>query len=298
MKPPSAPIFDVQRFSIHDGPGIRTTVFFKGCNLKCLWCQNPESQSVSPLVSFYETRCKECFSCADICPSDAIIKDGFRVDHQRCTLCIQCVDACPSGALQLIGEKLDPEQLFEQLLADQAYYESSGGGVTFSGGEPTLYPKFVNQVLELCNKHSIHTTLETCGTFSQSRWAAILPKLQLIYFDLKIINDSRHKQATGRGNSRILENAKYLVDMAYPVEFRLTLVPGYTDGLENLQEIACFLKRIGQSKIHLLGYHRMGEAKIDIIRGRQKKLGLEGYSPDKLAKIAKWFERQNITIFK
>ncbi len=293
----NAPVFDVQRFSIHDGPGIRTTVFFKGCNLRCAWCQNPESQNVSPLIAFYEARCDEYFSCAGACPNDAIIKGGFRINYERCTTCLECVDACPNGALQLVGEQLSPEHLFEKLLADQAYYESSGGGVTFSGGEPTLYPKFMDKMLDLCNERGIHTTLETCGTFSQNRWATALPKLQLIYFDLKIMNDTRHRQATGLGNSRILENGRYLAANDYPVEFRLPLVPGYTDDLENLEEIACFLEELGQDKIHLLGYHKMGEAKIDIIQGGQKKLGLESYSADKLAEIAKWFERRGIVSF-
>lgn len=294
MNLPHAPIFDVQRFSIHDGPGIRTTVFFKGCNLACAWCQNPESQSAAQIISFHQTRCKESYSCAEVCPDDAIVKDGFRIDHQRCTLCLKCLDACPGGALQLIGELLGPEQLFERLLADQAYYESSGGGVTFSGGEPTLYPTFIDKMLDLCNQRGIHTTLETCGTFSRKRWAAILGKLQLIYFDLKIIDEAHHKQATGLGNRRILENARYLVAKGYPVEFRLPLVPGYTDDLDNLEATARFLEELERREIHLLGYHRMGEAKIDIIHGEQKKLQLESYSADKLREITEWFEQRGI----
>ncbi len=294
MKPLSAPIFDIQRFSIHDGPGIRTTVFFKGCNLACDWCQNPESQSVTPLVSFYENRCDQHFACARACPENAISKDGFRIDYARCSRCLQCIEACPNGALQLIGKSLGPAQLFEQLLADKAYYESSDGGVTFSGGEPTLYPAFIERVLGFCEEHSIHTTLETCGTFSQKRWTSILPRLNLIYFDLKIIDAKRHKQATGSSNRRILENARYLTTNGYPVEFRLPLVPGLTDDPDNLEKTADFLKALGQSKIHLLGYHRMGEAKIDIIQGKQKKLGLQNYAADKLADVAQWFEQRRI----
>jgi pyruvate formate lyase activating enzyme len=294
MKPLRAPVFDVQRFSIHDGPGIRSLVFFKGCNLQCAWCQNPESQQVAPLVSFYETRCQQCFQCASACPQDAILKQGYRIDHQRCTLCLACVEACPNGALKPIGEYLDPQQLFERILADQAYYESSGGGVTFSGGEPTLHPDFLDAVLDLCNKHGIHTALETCGIFSQARWRTIFPKLQLIYFDLKIMDDMYHKQATGLSNKRILENAHYLASEDYPVEFRLTLVPGFTDDVENLKAIASFVRETGKSEIHLLAYHRMGESKIDIIRGTQKKLGLQNYPTGRLEEIAKWFGQHGI----
>lgn len=289
-----APVFDVQRFSIHDGPGIRTTVFFKGCNLKCAWCQNPESQDVQPVISFYQNRCEHDFSCADVCPADAIIKDGYRVDHDRCTLCLKCVEACPNDALKLIGEELGPEQVFEQILADEAYFESSGGGVTFSGGEPTLYPAFIDRVLELCNARGIHTTLETCGTFSQKRWIPILPKLQLIYFDLKMMDDAGHKAITGLGNQRILDNARYLVAQGLPVEFRLPLVEGYTDTPENLAQTAAFLKELRQDKIHLLSYHRMGETKIDIINGDQPKMGLSTYPGHKLEEITHWFEQQGL----
>ena len=294
MEQLTAPVFDVQRFSIHDGPGIRTTVFFKGCNLRCDWCQNPESQNVTPLLSFYENRCETCLACADVCPDDAIRQAGYRVDHERCTICLKCIDACPHEALQLIGEELGPEDLFEQLLADEAYFESSGGGITFSGGEPTLYPDFISKMLDLCERRGIHTTLETCGTFSQKRWVAILPKLDLIYFDLKVMDDARHKQATGLGNRRILENARFLAVNKYPVEFRLPLVPGYTDDFENLEAVAAFLETLGRHELHLLGYHRMGEAKIDIIHGNQKKLGLESYSKEKLAEIGNWFEQKGI----
>lgn len=295
MEPQSAPIFDVQRFSIHDGPGIRTLIFFKGCNLHCAWCQNPESQQVAPLVSFYEARCNECFACAKACTHDAIVREGYRVNHDRCTFCLDCIDACPHGALQPIGNFLTPEELFEQILADRNYYERSGGGVTFSGGEPTLYPEFMNKVLNLCHQQDIHTTLETSGTFSYKRWETILPKLQLIYFDLKIMDSARHKQATGLDNARILENARRLVTDKYPVQFRLALVEGYTDDIENLQAITHFLKELGQSDIHLLGYHNMGEAKIDITHGTQKKLGLVNYSDERLREVAAWFEQRGIT---
>ena len=295
MPHPRAVIFDVQRFSIHDGEGIRSLVFLKGCNLECAWCQNPESQQVTPLISFYQTKCEQGFQCAEVCPEDAILKNGYRIDHERCTYCLDCVDACAYGALKPIGEHLNPKHLFERILVDQAYYKSSGGGVTFSGGEPTLYPEFMDGVLKLCNEHGINTAIETCGTFSLARWRSILPRLQLIYFDLKIIDDQRHRQATGIGNERILKNARYLVENGYPVEFRLTLVPSFTDHIANLEAIADFVKEMGKSEIHLLAYHPMGEAKIDIIQGSQKKLGLQGYPLDQLRKVAKWFSQQGIT---
>lgn len=294
MEPLTAPVFDVQRFSIHDGPGIRSLVFFKGCNLACAWCQNPESQQVAPLISFYASRCQDNGACLDACPAGAVSLDDFRIVSDRCTMCLKCVEACPNQALKPIGEALTPEALLETLLADRAYYESSGGGVTFSGGEPTLHPRFMDRLLDLCAAENIHTALETCGTFSLARWRPILPKLQLIYFDLKIMDNDAHKAATGVGNARILENAAYLVAQNLPVEFRLTLVPGLTDTPANLAAVAAFLRELGQHRLHVLGYHRMGESKIDIINGSQPKLGLETYSAERLDDIRGWFDRRGI----
>lgn len=296
MLSPVAPIFDVQRFSIHDGPGIRTLVFFKGCNLRCAWCQNPESQDVAPLVAFYEKRCRACFRCAEACAKGAIIRDEYRVDHARCDFCLACVEACPHEALRPIGEYLTPDQLFTRLLDDEIYFAESGGGITFSGGEPTLYPRFMACMLDLCRERNIHTAIETCGTFAYGRWAALLRKLQLIYFDLKIMDEERHRQATGQSNARILENAKRLVSDGFPVELRLPLVPAITDTDENLEAVVAFLKALKREEIHLLAYHNMGEAKIDIIRGPQKKLGLANYPRDRLRAIATWFEQRGIAI--
>ncbi len=293
----TAPIFDIQRFSLHDGPGIRTLVFFKGCNLHCAWCQNPESQDVEPLVAFYTDRCNRSFDFLKACPREAINRDGFRIDYAKCDNCLACVEACSQNALRLIGEHMTPEHLFTSLMADLPYYRSSGGGVTFSGGEPTLYPKFIDQMLNLCGEEGIHTAIETCGTYSPDRWQPILNKLGLIYFDLKIIDSERHIKATGRDNKQILSNARRLVEQGLPVEFRVPLVDGYTDNHEDLQDITNFVKELKQSHIHLLSYHNMGESKIDIINGSQNTLGLKTYDACRYREIKEWFSSQDIKIF-
>jgi len=290
----SAPIFDVQRFSIHDGPGIRTLVFFKGCNLKCHWCQNPESQQATPQIAFYQHRCQHTLDCAKVCPQNAINPDGFRINYEACNQCLKCVEACAYGALKPIGVATTPETLMAQIQQDQSYYRSSNGGVTFSGGEPTLYPAFMRQILNLCHNAKIHTTLETCGTFLFSKWQPMLDQLNLIYFDLKIIDPTRHHQATGSNNRRILNNARQLVKQNYPVEFRLPLVLGYTDDIENRIAVVAFLRSLKHSRLHLLSYHNMGEAKIDIIQGIQKKLALENYPPGRLETMQAWFHTEGI----
>ena len=292
---PTAPVFDIQRFSIHDGPGIRTLVFFKGCNLHCDWCQNPEAHDAHPIVAFYADRCHESFSCEEVCAERAINRSGFRIDTQRCTVCGDCVESCAYSALRVIGEKLTPEELMDRVLPDKAYFDS-GGGVTLSGGEPTLYPKFLDRFVDLCVAHSIHTGIETAGRFSLEKCLPILDKVDLIYFDLKILDPIRHEQAVGKGLETILRNAEYLAKNRFPVEFRMPLVPGYTDTEENIDAAIELLKSLGHQRLHLLEYHNMGEVKIDIIQGKQPKLGLSRCTDESLATIARRFEDGGIEI--
>lgn len=292
----TAPIFEIQRFSLHDGPGIRSLVFLKGCALHCPWCQNPESQASRPIIAFHRDRCQESFECAAVCPKQAIVREGFRVDHARCDSCARCVDACAYDALRLIGEDLTPEQLMTRLLVDRAYYESSGGGITFTGGEPTLHPQFVGRVLELCVEAGVHTNLETSGTFAWAKWESTLRMLDLIYFDLKILDADLHERHLGGGYASIMENAANLTAHGFPVEFRMPLVPGYTDTPANIEAVIELLRGLGQKAIHLLAYHNMGEAKIDIIRGRQPRLGLPRYPHERLCELRETFELHGIEI--
>jgi pyruvate formate lyase activating enzyme len=292
----TAPVFDIQRFSLHDGPGIRSLVFLKGCTLHCPWCQNPESQDHQPVVAFHQDRCTESFECISVCEEGAIRRTGFRVDQEKCTVCARCVEACASGALRLIGEECTPEQLMEKVRADAAYYASSGGGVTFTGGEPTRHIQFLDRVLDMCIQESIHTNLETSGIFSFERSSQVLSKFDLIYFDLKILDPARHRQHLGGGYELIEKNARALVGMGLPVEFRMPVIPGFTDGEGNIECVADLLLDLGQTGIHLLAYHNMGEAKIDIIQGRQPYLGLDRLSDERLAEVEAGFRHRGIEI--
>jgi len=290
----TAPVFDIQRFSIHDGPGIRSLVFLKGCGLNCPWCQNPESQSARPVIGFHRSRCMESFECESVCPNQAIVRGRQRVDHQLCNRCGMCVEACPTEALQLIGESIGPRDLLDRLLVDRAYYDSSGGGVTFTGGEPTLHAAFLARALELCTEAGIHTNIETAGRFS---WPALEPALRLadlIYFDLKILDPDAHHQVLGNDLGAILDNARRLADGGFPVEFRMPAVPGYTDTTSNVDAVAAFLHSVGRRALHLLAYHNMGEAKIGVISGDQPRLGLPCYSDDSLQELRRDFENRGI----
>jgi pyruvate formate lyase activating enzyme len=292
---PTAPVFDIQRFSIHDGPGIRTLVFFKGCNLHCDWCQNPEAHDAQTTVAFYADRCRESFACEEVCAERAINRNGFRINTDRCTVCGDCVESCAHSALRLIGETLTPEELMDRVLRDKPYFDD-GGGVTLSGGEPTLYPKFLDRFVDLCVRSGIHTGIETAGRFSLEKCLPILEKIDLIYFDLKILDPIRHEQSVGKGLETILSNAEHLAKNGFPVEFRMPLVPGYTDTDENIDAAIEFLQSIGHPKLHLLAYHNMGEVKIDIVHGKQPKLGLSRDTDERFATIVSRFETAGIEI--
>jgi len=275
-----APVFDIQRFSIHDGPGIRTLIFLKGCNFHCSWCQNPESQFNKPVLAFYGNRCLQSLECLKACPENAIQQHSPHVNYARCTVCGDCTRACAYDALRIIGENMTPVQLFKEILADQEYYNESEGGVTFTGGEPTLYPDFINQVADLCVAAKIHTNIETAGSFSFEKWQPILRKLDLIYFDLKLIDPEEFTIHVGTGYKNVMRNARLLAEQDFPVEYRIPLVPGITDSDINIDGIADFLFSMNVRTVHLLDYHNMGEAKIDIINGSQQKLELDNYTQD------------------
>ncbi len=292
----TAPIFDIQRFSLHDGPGIRSLVFLKGCALSCPWCQNPESQDHRAVIAFHRDRCSESFECVKVCPEDAILSGDFRIAHARCSVCGLCTDACATGALRLIGEDHTPEQLMEKLRLDLPYYESSGGGVTFTGGEPTRHPRFLERVLDLCAEEGIHSNIETAGLFSLERWEPILSKFDLIYFDLKLMDEAEHGRHLGGGYETIRRNGIALAEAGLPVEFRLPLIPGFSDTEANLEGVIDFLLRVEKKGIHLLAYHNMGEAKIDIIQGSQPRLGLAPLGDDRLDEVRDLFRSRGIDI--
>ncbi|HSN90843.1 MAG TPA: glycyl-radical enzyme activating protein [Anaeromyxobacteraceae bacterium] len=283
-RPPEgrAAVLDVQRFSLHDGPGIRTVIFLKGCPLRCAWCQNPESQDGRPVLGFHRRRCGEHRRCEAVCERGAILPGRYRVDHARCDLCLKCVEACPTGALVLLGRTMTAAEVMEEAARDRDYHLASGGGVTVSGGEPALHPGFLLELLGLCRSQGVHSVVETCGCFSGSRGREALALADLVYFDLKLSDPLDHERRTGARNDVILDNARALVRAGLSVEFRIPLVEGFTDGEENLAGLAAILRSLGQARVHLVPYHGMGESKIDVIDGEQPRLGLPAYPAGRL----------------
>ena len=269
----SGVVFDIQRFSIHDGPGIRTTVFLKGCPLRCAWCQNPESHRPQPELAFYAERCQGCFACREVCPRGAIAgTPGRRVDHERCDACGACAGICPTRSLRLIGATWEVERLATELARDKDYFADSGGGVTFSGGEPMLQPGFVLELARLLHGAGIPVNVETCGTFRWADMQETLPDIDLVYFDLKLMDGNRHREWTGADNRLILENVTLLSQRFRNLQVRMPVIPGVNDDEENLRAIARFLLNLGLKSIHCLPYNALGQAKIGRLNTSQKPL--------------------------
>ena len=258
-------IFAVQHFCLHDGPGVRSIVFFKGCPLRCEWCQNPESWKTSPEVSFKAHLCIACNTCVDACPQKAISAPGIR-DISACDLCFTCVDQCPSGAMVRFGDDYAVDAVMDALRPEFPYMQNTRGGVTFSGGEPMLFPEYLVELSVQLHEQEIHTTLETCGYFSPDLDLRFLSDIDLVLFDIKLYDDGLHRKFCGTSNAIIKQNLKQLAAQASektgpPVWPRLPLIPTVTDTADNLTAWADFLKDIRLSFLTLVPYHNLGASK-------------------------------------
>ena len=251
-----ATIFDIERNSYVDGPGIRTTVFFKGCNLRCAWCHNPESQSASPEMMFYKNKCVKCGKCKEKCPNQL----------EKCDFCGKCTLYCPHDAREICGREYTPDEVLCEIVKDKAYYESSGGGVTFSGGECMLEIDFLEELLARCKAEGIHTAVDTAGHIPYEYFERILPYTDLFLYDVKIIDSEKHKRYTGAPNELILSNLAKLLKMDRSVWVRIPVIPGINDSAEEITAIRKTLDLYGfPEKVELLPYHAMGEHKYEAL---------------------------------
>jgi len=267
-------VFRIERFALHDGPGIRTTVFFKGCPLRCTWCHSPESQSTAPELMFRDERCIRCFACIDDCHQGAV----SRVDEQPvvnpaiCRRCGECADTCPTGARTQVGSVMSESRVLEEIARDTIFYDQSGGGVTFSGGEPLMQPDFLVALLDGCRALHIHTTIDTCGAAFPRVLERVAERADLLLFDLKHLDDARHRQVTGSSNVQILDNLRALAARKANVIVRFPLIPGINDDPDHIARLGRFIHAIGLSRIDVLPYHRAGSGKYPAL-GRDYALG-------------------------
>ena len=252
----TAVIFDIQRNSFVDGPGIRTTVFFKGCNLKCKWCHNPESQNFEKQMMIYKNKCTGCGKCASVCPHHL----------SSCEFCGKCEILCPNDARKVCGKEYTPEEVLKEVIKDKTFYETSNGGVTFSGGECMLQADFLCETLKLCKENGIHTAIDTAGCVSWEHFEKIMPYADMFLYDVKCFDEQKHKEYTGVSNKLILENLKKISDTTNKdIIIRIPVIHGVNDDEKEMGMIAEFLKGIRYTSVDLLPYHKMGEHKYDAL---------------------------------
>ncbi|MGI6217664.1 MAG: glycyl-radical enzyme activating protein [Coriobacteriales bacterium] len=287
---------DVQGYSIHDGPGIRTTAFLKGCNLRCRWCQNPEGISPVKQVGFIANLCQGCGRCAKACTNSAIVTEPgkHRIDYSKCIACGKCVDDCYYGALVMYGKPMSSEQLVNALRKDEIFYDASGGGITISGGEPLTHPKFVAEVLQGVKKAGISTAIETAGCVSWNAFEEVKDFTDLFLFDIKILDSKLHEEYIGQPNTKILNNAARLVEEGANVLFRMPLVKGINDNHENIASTAEFLKRINNPRLQLMPYHRLGQSKYQALDMDYPCEEVEVMSGDEVEAVRAEFESLGI----
>lgn len=258
-------VFNVQRGSFHDGPGIRTTVFLKGCPLRCPWCHNPEGISPAPEVLFSESRCLACRNCTTACPqSEGPLPAGAALGRDGCLSCRACVEACPSAAREVAGRTTSPSEIVAEILRDRAVYEESGGGATFSGGEPLAQPAFLLAVLEACRKEGIHAAVETCGFAPRETALAVAARADLVLWDVKTLDPVRHLDLTGVPLAPILENLKAVSRTSVAIWLRLPVIPGVNDDETTVAKVAELAARTPSvRRVSLLPYHRTANGKRD-----------------------------------
>ncbi|OAA92293.1 glycyl-radical enzyme activating protein [Clostridium coskatii] len=285
-------IFDIQRFSVHDGPGIRTIVFFKGCPLSCRWCSNPESQCMEPQVMFIPSKCIGCKKCYEVCSNGAIdFNLPSRVDQNKCVKCGKCVENCYAGALNLAGNTRTVKELLLELKKDNIYYRRSGGGITLSGGEVTAQPEFAEELLKGCKQNGWHTAIETAAFTSQSVLERMLPWLDLVMLDIKHMDANKHLEYTGKPNELILQNAKLIAQFGVQLIIRVPIIPGVNSDENNIRATANFATSLKSVKeLHLLPYHRLGENKYEYLGHDYIMKGLQPPTKEEINKLKELVE--------
>jgi pyruvate formate lyase activating enzyme len=290
-------VLKIQRFCINDGPGIRTTLFLKGCPLQCRWCHNPEAIPAEPMLMWNERLCASCGLCVERCPTGAQMQEGDKhsVDFEKCTACGECVKVCMAGALKIHGSRDAVESVMEQVLKDRDYYENSGGGVTFSGGEPLAQPDVAVALARACHAEKISVWLDTSGFASTEVFDRVSAEVDGFLYDIKLMNPDLHLEYCGVDNAQILANFRRAVETGKPVRMRVVLTPGLSDTEENLNGIVKLIEETGfDGPVDLMPYHRMGGGKYTGLGLETRTEAFEPPTPERLADVVAYFEKEGI----
>jgi pyruvate formate lyase activating enzyme len=293
-------VTNIQGYSIHDGPGIRTVVFFKGCGLECQWCSNPECISPLPEVGFVKKLCTRCGKCSEICPTGALVlgEDNFpRINRPLCTGCGECSEVCTYGAIVHYGKQMSVEEIYDIVYRDEVFYISSGGGVTVSGGEALLHPELVHDLFRKCRDANIHTCIETSGYSPSTAIQQVLPYTDYILFDLKLLDSEKHLYYTGKPNELILTNAAIVNESNIETLFRMPLIPGINDDMRNIQDTAAFLHKLGNNacRIELMPYHKLGKGKYESLDKKYILSDILIHELEQIEEVKTAFENLGIT---
>lgn len=291
--------FNIQKFSIHDGPGIRTTVFFKGCPLRCEWCSNPESQIKNVQILHDQSKCSYCLSCVAACPNGAITHEDNKIiiNEDKCVGCLTCVNSCPNRALSYEGDYQTIEEIVDICMQDIDFYEESGGGVTISGGEGMSQPEFLKKLIAELKKHSVHVAIETTGYVKKETFEELARELDLLLFDVKHYDREKHYNGTKVYNDLIVENLKWAIDNGIEVLPRIPVIPDFNDSLEDAEGLAKLLVEVGAKKVQLLPFHQFGEKKYELLNRNYKYKNKKALYPEDLEEYQKIFEDKGLNCF-
>jgi len=297
-------VFAIKRFALHDGPGIRTTVFLKGCPLRCIWCHNPEGLSHERQLAFYRHLCVGCGKCYEVCPSGALRKKNSPIedyDEEKCILCGKCAEACPANAIELVGQDLSVEEVLREVERDRHFYETSGGGTTVSGGEPVAQPDFTKEFLSAARAIGIHTVLDTCGFAPAESFEKCLELSDHVYYDVKVVDDRKHRRFTGSSNELILENLARVSVSGKPLTIRIPLVKGlndYEDDISLFGDLIASLPGFTDlRRIEIIPYHKIGEGKYGSLRLEYNLKSQEIHSQEELRSIVGQFASRGLTVY-
>lgn len=294
----TALVFNIQKFSIHDGPGIRTTVFLKGCPLNCLWCHNPESQNFSKETMISKEKCTVCGRCIDRCSKGAIEKCNNEIvnDFEKCIFCGKCVDSCFNNAREIVGEELTLKEIIKEIEKDRVFYEESNGGVTFSGGEAMCQIEALGDMARSCKEKGISVAVDTCGYVPFSSFEKILNYVDVFLYDIKLMDNELHKKYVGADNTLILENLIKLSDSGANINLRIPVISGINDNNETMEDIIGFIKNTNIRDVNLLPYHDIAKNKYDKLGKEYKEDLMSKPSEERMEEIKKMFEKNGYKV--